>query len=220
MPAESPPLSLRERKKRAARRALAEAALRLAVERGVDQLRVEDIANEVGVSPRTFNNYFSSKEQAVCAFIVQRQGLVREALLARPADEPVWTAVKHAVLEQYFRDGEPDRIYVARIRELMGHQALRGEFLNAHATVEHVLTDALVERTGGDRLHCRLMAAAVESAVRVAFFTWFASEGGPFRPTVEGLLDELAAGMPTLTGTTTGATELKTTTPLGDKTSC
>ena len=219
MPDEPPPLGLRERKKRAARRALAEAALRLSVERGVDQVRVEDIAAEVGVSPRTFNNYFSSKEQAVCAFIVQRQERVREALLARPADEPIWSAVKHAVLDQYFRDGEPDRSYVARIRELMGHHGLRGEFFNAHATVEHVLTEALVERTGGDRLHCRLMAAAVESAVRVAFFNWFLSEGDPFMPTVERLLDELAAGMPTLTGTC-GATELKTTTPLGEKPLC
>ncbi len=219
MPTDPAPLGLRERKKRAARRALADAALRLAVDRGVDQVRVEDIAAEVGVSPRTFNNYFSSKEQAICAFVVQRQERVREALLDRPAGEPLWTAVKAAVLEQYFRDGEPDRTYVARVRALMGHQGLRGEFFKAHAAVEQVLTEALVERTGGDLLHCRLMAAAVESAVRVAFFNWFLTEDAPFGPTIERLLDELAAGMPTLTGTC-GATELKTTTSLGEKPLC
>ena len=223
MPAESPPLGLRERKKRAARRALSEAALKLAVDRGIDQLRVDDIAAEVGVSPRTFNNYFSSKEEAICAFIVDRQERVREALLARPAEEPLWEALKQAILGQYFRDTDPDRAQVARVRALMSHNGLRGEFFKAHATVEQMLTDALVERTGGgSRLHCRLMAAAVESTVRVAFFNWFLSDGDePYLATFAELIDELATGMPTLTGARRGANaELETTTPLGEKPSC
>src|SRR6476646_7837736 len=125
MPPEEPPLTLRERKKREARRALAQAALRLTLDRGLENVRVEDIANEVGVSPRTFNNYFSSKEQAVCSVIADRHEGMREALLARPAGEPLWESVKQAVIEQYSREGEPDRACVARIRELMGQIALR-----------------------------------------------------------------------------------------------
>ncbi|MEV4051806.1 TetR/AcrR family transcriptional regulator [Amycolatopsis sp. NPDC049688] len=216
-PEELPKLTLRERKKREARRALAQAALRLTLERGLENVRVEDIATEVGVSPRTFNNYFSSKEQAVCAVVVDRHEGMREALLARPAGEPLWDSVKHAVLEQYSRDGEPDRAYVARIRELMGQLALRGEFLRAHATVEQVLAETIAKRVGGvDHLLCRLMASSVESAVRVAFVNWFTSEGELLLPTLERLLDELAAGMPTLTGGTEGKPDPNTTTPLGE----
>ncbi|MEV6824857.1 TetR/AcrR family transcriptional regulator [Amycolatopsis sp. NPDC051102] len=216
-PEELPKLTLRERKKREARRALAQAALRLTLERGLENVRVEDIANEVGVSPRTFNNYFSSKEQAVCAVVVDRHEGMREALLARPPGEPLWESVKHAVLEQYSREGEPDRAYVARIRELMGQLALRGEFLRAHATVEQVLAETIAKRVAGvDHLLCRLMASSVESAVRVAFVNWFTSEGEQLLPVLERLLDELAAGIPGLTGGTAVKSDPNTTTALGE----
>ena len=39
--------------------------MRLAVERGFENVLVEDIAADVGVSARTFNNYFGSKAEAV-----------------------------------------------------------------------------------------------------------------------------------------------------------
>ena len=94
----TPGMSLRERKKLAAREALSWAALRLATERGLEHVRVDEIAAEVGVSPRTFNNYFSSKEEAICAIEVDRQTRIREALLARPPSEPLWDAVINAVL--------------------------------------------------------------------------------------------------------------------------
>jgi AcrR family transcriptional regulator len=222
MPPEDPPkLTLRERKKRAARRALAQAALRLTLDRGLENVRVEDIATEVGVSPRTFNNYFSSKEQAVCSMVVDRHEGMREALLARPEGEPLWVSVKQAMIEQYSREGEPDRAYVARIRDLMGQLIVRGEFLSAHAAVERDLAETIAKRAGGaDHLLCRLMASAVESAVRVAFVNWFMSEDEPFLPTLERLLDELATGMPALTGSTTPNTTPNnapnTTTPLGE----
>ncbi|MET9265074.1 TetR family transcriptional regulator [Amycolatopsis sp. NPDC004079] len=196
------PLGLRERKKRAARRALAEAALRIALERGVEQLRVEDIANEVGVSPRTFNNYFSSKEEAVCAFIVERQERVREALLARPADEPLWEAVVNASITRFAEDDRPIREDVRRVRAMMENGGLFGEMLRAYATVERVLADAIAERAGehANPLHARLMASIVQNASRIAFDTWLNSDSDDkeFVSAFTGLLREAAAGMPAL----------------------
>lgn len=58
---------LRERKKDATRRSLAEAALTLAVTRGYAVVTIADITDAVGVSRRTFSNYFSGKAECVAA---------------------------------------------------------------------------------------------------------------------------------------------------------
>jgi AcrR family transcriptional regulator len=56
---------LRERKRRATRRAIQQAALRIAIEDGLAAVTVDEISRRADVSPRTFFNYFPSKEQAI-----------------------------------------------------------------------------------------------------------------------------------------------------------
>src|SRR4051812_41444159 len=94
-------LGHRERRKRATRASLSWAAIRLTVERGYDKVRVEDIADAAGVSPRTFNNYFASKAEAITARHLDRALRTAEELRRRPAGEPLWTAVTAAVLTQF-----------------------------------------------------------------------------------------------------------------------
>src|ERR1700684_3472572 len=72
------PAGLRERKKLATRQALGAAAMRLAVERGLENVFVEDIAAAADVSPRTFNNYFASKYEAICALALDRSMQIGE----------------------------------------------------------------------------------------------------------------------------------------------
>ncbi|RDV45436.1 TetR family transcriptional regulator [Leifsonia sp. ku-ls] len=58
-------LGLRERKRIATRRAIQLAAVELASDRGFDRVTIDEISHVANVSPRTFFNYFPSKESAI-----------------------------------------------------------------------------------------------------------------------------------------------------------
>src|ERR1700733_5502451 len=80
---------LRERKKLATKQALALAAMQLAAQRGLENVRVEDITDAGNVFRRTFTNYFSSKEKAITSLNTARFPQAVEALRGRPASEPL-----------------------------------------------------------------------------------------------------------------------------------
>jgi AcrR family transcriptional regulator len=59
------PASLRERQAAERRAAIAYAARQLTAERGLNGFTVEELCEQVGISRRTFFNYFASKEHAL-----------------------------------------------------------------------------------------------------------------------------------------------------------
>ena len=172
----TPPPGLRERKKQATREALREAALRLAMERGPDQVRVEDIADAAGVSPRTYNNYFASREQAiVSAVTADREARIAAAVAARPAGARLADAITEAVVEQYTNTGE--RRHEALLL-ITTRTALRDAFLGTTAGIEPPLATVIAERLGDAGAQtARVLAASVAAAVRIALEGWLQPAG-------------------------------------------
>src|SRR5262249_18485315 len=89
----------RERKKQRTREALIEAAFELFQAKGFDATTVEEIADAVDVSSRTFFRYFASKEDLPITVQEEQFQAVLEAMEARPAEEPVVTAMRNAMVE-------------------------------------------------------------------------------------------------------------------------
>ncbi|GAB3960373.1 hypothetical protein GCM10027614_82070 [Micromonospora vulcania] len=88
----------------------AEAALRLAVEQGLDGITVEAIADAANVSRRTFSNYFSSKEEALFHGDTMRLRRLLQLIREQPAGEPPWAVLSRAaerLTEEAFGDRDP-----------------------------------------------------------------------------------------------------------------
>lgn len=94
-------IGLRERKRRETRASLRLAAIRLCVQRGWENVSVDDIAAAANVSPRTFRNYFSTKAEAVAAGHLERMLRIADELRARPAREPLRAAIANSVAAQF-----------------------------------------------------------------------------------------------------------------------
>ena len=124
--------------------------MRLAIERGLDNVLVEDIAAAANVSTRTFNNYFASKYEAISALMLDRSYRIGEELRARPPGESLWEAITDAVLGVYAVTSiPPDPEVIAGIRLVTSSPALRGEYLKALAIAQYELAEAIAARSGG-----------------------------------------------------------------------
>jgi AcrR family transcriptional regulator len=184
------PDTLRTRKKAATRHSLHEAALRLAMEHGLDGVTVEDIADEVGVSRRTFSNYFANKEDAVLHADRERMLTLLSLVAARPRDEPPWQALRSATAELYRDRTLPDPEWVAQLRLLRRHPSLLARQATDQIALERDLAAVLLQRAPAvDEELARVMVATFLAVTRTAGVLWLETSGGqPLPELVDRLL--------------------------------
>src|ERR1700689_4376596 len=101
-----PPLRRRDQQKEDTRLDLALAAFELAKADGLANVRVPQIAEVVGVSTRTFNNYFPSKEAAIVWPTTLRGARLAHDLAVRPAGELLADALVEVVAGLYGPAGQ------------------------------------------------------------------------------------------------------------------
>jgi len=192
-------IGLRERNKLRTRQEIADATLRLAADKGLEHVTVEQIAAAADVAPRTFFRYFDSKEDALLADHPERLELLRETLKSRPASEGPLTAVRAAVLD-VAGDLEDHRdLMLCKVQLMENNPTLRGRSLEMMGDLERMIAEALAERTGVDLdadFRPFVIAGAVCTAMRVTIDRWAAMGGtGDLTAMVESALDLLDGGL-------------------------
>jgi AcrR family transcriptional regulator len=185
----NPPLRRRDQQKEQTRLDLALAAFELARSKGLANVRVHQIAEAVGVSPRTFNNYFPSKEAAIVWPTTLRGARLAKNLAERPGDESLADALVASAAGLYGaegQDGLPGGWLDGFGALAAAEPALHGEYLKAMAAGERGLGEAIAHRTGAtaDELEAMVLAAVVVAAERTAILHWFRQDR-PSSPLVE-----------------------------------
>ncbi|KUN72365.1 TetR family transcriptional regulator [Streptomyces canus] len=173
--------TLRERKKQRTREALLRAAIELFTTEGYERTTVDDIADAVEVSQRTFFRYFAGKEDAALALDEMTVTRFVDAVRARPSHEPPLEALRQAVLEGWDTLHEvvesvvPVERFLAMYRVIESTPVLLAAHLRRSAEVEEVLTRVLAEREGLDAAtdpRPRLLVAVFSGVMRVTERQW------------------------------------------------
>lgn len=177
--------TLRERKKQRTRDALLRAAVELFTTRGYEGTTVDDIAEAVDVSQRTFFRYFAGKEEAALAL----EALVVERFVAavreRPAAEAPLEALRQAVLEgwdtlhEVIEEVVPVELYLRLCRVVESTPVLLAAHLRRSLEIEDTLARVLAEREGVDMdtdPRPRLAVAVFGGVMRVTERQWSAGE--------------------------------------------
>lgn len=178
-------LGRRERKKLMLREALIESAYNLFEEKGFDETRIEDITDKVDVSSRTFFRYFSSKEEVVLDYQEVEHDEVIAALNARPAGEPILTALRHAVVEvvngcelgSYGLDSDRFKVLKHLIR---GHPLVCARNLERAQIRQASLVAVIANKMGvdpGQDIRPGVVAGVLEFAYSAAYEIWKDPDG-------------------------------------------
>ncbi|MFF4354365.1 TetR/AcrR family transcriptional regulator [Streptomyces sp. NPDC001530] len=168
--ADHAPRGRRERKKAATRQALADAALRLFLERGYDQVGIRDIADAADVSTTTLFKHFPVKEALVFDEDTDQEARLLAAVRERPQGQSVLAALREHALRHRVDAGGADANFAAFVELVESTPALRDYAQRMWLRHETALTHAIAEATGvpADDPDCAALAHFVLEAPRTA----------------------------------------------------
>lgn len=159
----------RERKKAQTRKALADAALELFLDRGYDQVGVRKVADAADVSVTTLFKYFPSKESLV--FDIDED--VEAALVAAVRDRAPGRSILQALREHILHRATTVAAYphtAAFTRMVEGTPVLREYARRMWLRHETALAQAIAQEVGmpADDLACSALARFALEAVELA----------------------------------------------------
>ena len=169
-------VGLRERRRRQTSLEIHRAALGLASKRGFDNVTVEEIATAAGVSPRTFFNYFTTKESAMVHAPLGITGeQAAEFLSSERTRHPEILDDAIAVISRGLAESPPSRQQMADLRTVaQSSVAVSSAILAEFDALQRRLAALVAERTGmepDDDIPV-LIATLALTVVRVGMDRW------------------------------------------------
>jgi AcrR family transcriptional regulator len=226
MPSPQPqerPMSLRERKKLRTRQELADTALKLFTEHGFDAITLDQLADAVEVSKRTFFRNFTSKEDVAFAAGTELWQAVLRSAAERPLTGPVllllrdaMTGAVRAMDRQAGADRDPwSRRFAAMMQINRTTPALRAYGLAYCAGISRQLASVLARRLDlpGDDLTLRMLVDVAIAAWHLAADDWYRTGTGqpPAAGTLAQRLEETFAAIPSCLALSAGRTQSAST---------
>jgi AcrR family transcriptional regulator len=179
-----PEPGLRERKRLATRRAIQVAVLELLDARGIDGVTVDEISRMADVSPRTFFNYFASKEEAMLGDIPElpEQGVIDKFLAGNGtviedlavvlrqagdlfATDPHLLQLRHRLLKQF------PHLFGMRMATMRAFEESVGELVAQRLARDEPAADPDARSS-----KARLITLVAFAALRHAWTAWAHSE--------------------------------------------
>lgn len=165
-------MPLRERRRDATRREIAQCAAALFETRGFQATTVEEIADAAGLSLRTFYRYCESKETALSPLLTDCVEALEQALAARPAEQPFAEAARDALLHAAASMDDTSRRRLIRV--MLAEPALTACLSAVNRRAQGRLTPVIAARIGADEgmLRPHLLAGLLVSACATAIEYW------------------------------------------------
>lgn len=164
----SAPQTVRSERTRAA---LRRAAMARFLSQGVEATSAEQIAEDAGVSLRTFYRHFANKQDLLFADYDSGLQWFRGALAARPDTEPVIESVRASIFAFPY-----DVEAVSQLARLRSHELDPERIVEHLKRVEGDVADAVADhlrrREGADTLAVVVTARVIAAAVFAAMEVW------------------------------------------------
>lgn len=182
------PEGVRERKRRETRQRIAETALRLFLADGYENTTLDAIAENAGISRRTFFSYFKSKDELVIVWQNASWASLYEDLLKTSPDTQPLEAVRDLMVKHSTRYTTEEMAAIDRL--MRSSESLRARKQAFYAEQEVALFNTLCEvwRQPERRMALRMVAMMSMGAMRLATQA-YSEQTGPRKPISRCLRD-------------------------------
>ncbi|VVN79226.1 hypothetical protein PS834_00945 [Pseudomonas fluorescens] len=167
----------REAKRRETSERIAEVGLRLFLAHGYDATTLDVIANEVGISRRTFFSYFKSKEELLIAWKNKGWAAILSEILQVSPDRDPLDAVRDILVKNISLQATDNMAAIGDL--LRDNELLRNRKEANYFVQEKALFDVLVQvwRQPERRPALRLIAMLAVGVLRLSLDVWSQQKG-------------------------------------------